>query len=77
MFFIYFPQVGLGQLHYQGGRGVDLDYQKALHYFTQAANAGNAMAMAYLGKVRDFVRARIYYSKSNLEGTQYVYRLLF
>lgn len=44
-------QVGLGQLHYQGGRGVDLDYQKALHYFTQAANAGNALAMAYLGKI--------------------------
>ncbi|XP_045460134.1 protein sel-1 homolog 1 isoform X2 [Harmonia axyridis] len=44
-------QVGLGQLHYQGGRGVDLDYQKALHYFTQAANAGNAVAMAYLGKI--------------------------
>uniref|UniRef100_A0A6P7G3Y7 Protein sel-1 homolog 1 n=1 Tax=Diabrotica virgifera virgifera TaxID=50390 RepID=A0A6P7G3Y7_DIAVI len=44
-------QVGLGQLHYQGGRGVELDYQKALHYFTQAANAGNALAMAYLGKI--------------------------
>ncbi|CAG9765806.1 unnamed protein product [Ceutorhynchus assimilis] len=44
-------QVGLGQLHYQGGRGVDLDYQKAMHYFTQAASAGNAMAMAYLGKI--------------------------
>ncbi|KAG5877443.1 hypothetical protein JTB14_033734 [Gonioctena quinquepunctata] len=44
-------QVGLGQLHYQGGRGVELDYQKALDYFTQAANAGNAMAMAYLGKI--------------------------
>ncbi|CAG9854135.1 unnamed protein product [Phyllotreta striolata] len=44
-------QVGLGQLHYQGGRGVDLDYQKALHYFTQAAQAGNALAMAYLGKI--------------------------
>uniref|UniRef100_A0AAR5QCP3 Uncharacterized protein n=1 Tax=Dendroctonus ponderosae TaxID=77166 RepID=A0AAR5QCP3_DENPD len=44
-------QVGLGQLHYQGGRGVDLDYQKAMHYFTQAADAGNAMAMAYLGKI--------------------------
>lgn len=44
-------QVGLGQLHYQGGRGVDLDYEKAMHYFTQAANAGNAMAMAYLGKI--------------------------
>lgn len=44
-------QVGLGQLHYQGGRGVELDYQKAMHYFTQAANAGNAIAMAYLGKI--------------------------
>lgn len=44
-------QVGLGQLHYQGGRGLDLDYEKALHYFTQAANAGNAIAMAYLGKI--------------------------
>ncbi|KAL3286272.1 hypothetical protein HHI36_000781 [Cryptolaemus montrouzieri] len=44
-------QVGLGQLHYQGGRGVDLDFQKALHYFTQAANSGNAVAMAYLGKI--------------------------
>lgn len=41
----------MGQLHYQGGRGVDLDYQKAMQYFTQAANAGNAVAMAYLGKV--------------------------
>ncbi|KAK4884553.1 hypothetical protein RN001_000824 [Aquatica leii] len=44
-------QVGLGQLHYQGGRGVDLDYLKAKYYFTQAANAGNAIAMAYLGKI--------------------------
>lgn len=44
-------QVGLGQLHYQGGRGIPLDYQKALQYFTQAANAGNAVAMAFLGKI--------------------------
>lgn len=44
-------QVALGQLHYQGGRGVDLDYLKALQYFTQAASAGNAIAMAYLGKI--------------------------
>lgn len=48
-------QVGLGQLHYQGGRGVDLDYKKAMYYFTQAANAGNAIAMAYLGKVTIFL----------------------
>ncbi|XP_031619658.1 protein sel-1 homolog 1 [Contarinia nasturtii] len=44
-------QVGLGQLHYQGGRGIALDHQKALSYFTQAANAGNAVAMAFLGKI--------------------------
>lgn len=44
-------QVGLGQLHYQGGRGMTLDHQKALQYFTQAANAGNAVAMAFLGKI--------------------------
>ncbi|KOB64433.1 putative Sel1l protein, partial [Operophtera brumata] len=34
--------VGLGQLHFQGGRGVTLDLNKALHYFTQAAKTGNA-----------------------------------
>uniref|UniRef100_A0A8D8GKK2 Protein sel-1 homolog 1 n=2 Tax=Culex pipiens TaxID=7175 RepID=A0A8D8GKK2_CULPI len=44
-------QVGLGQLHYQGGRGIQLDHQKALQYFSQAANAGNAVAMAFLGKI--------------------------
>ncbi|XP_062538412.1 protein sel-1 homolog 1-like [Armigeres subalbatus] len=44
-------QVGLGQLHYQGGRGIPLDHQKALQYFSQAANAGNAVAMAFLGKI--------------------------
>lgn len=44
-------QVGLGQLHYQGGRGIPLDHQKALQYFTQAANAGNAIAMGFLGKI--------------------------
>ncbi|XP_045503038.1 protein sel-1 homolog 1 isoform X2 [Colias croceus] len=44
-------QVGLGQLHFQGGRGVTLDIQKALHYFQQAAKTGNAMANAYLGKI--------------------------
>lgn len=44
-------QIGLGQLHYQGGRGIPLDHQKALQYFTQAANAGNAVAMAFLGKI--------------------------
>jgi len=44
-------QVGLGQLHYQGGRGVNMDHQNALNYFQQAADAGNAVAMAFLGKM--------------------------
>ncbi|XP_045113091.1 protein sel-1 homolog 1-like isoform X1 [Portunus trituberculatus] len=44
-------QVGLGQLHYQGGRGVEQDHQRALNYFMQAAEAGNANAMAFLGKM--------------------------
>ncbi|XP_014285370.1 protein sel-1 homolog 1 isoform X2 [Halyomorpha halys] len=44
-------QVGLGQLHYQGGRGVVRDHQKALHYFLQAADAGNPIAMAFLGRI--------------------------
>ncbi|CAH0728616.1 unnamed protein product, partial [Brenthis ino] len=44
-------QVGLGQLHFQGGRGVTLDLNKALHYFQQAAKTGNAVANAFLGKI--------------------------
>ncbi|XP_043501038.1 protein sel-1 homolog 1 [Polistes fuscatus] len=44
-------QVGLGQLHYQGGRGVPLDHQRALQYFLHAADAGNPIAMAFLGKI--------------------------
>lgn len=44
-------QVGLGQLHYQGGRGVEQDHHRALNYFMQAADAGNANAMAFLGKM--------------------------
>lgn len=44
-------QVGLGQLHYQGGRGIPLDHRKALSYFLPAANSGNAVAMGFLGKI--------------------------
>lgn len=44
-------QVGLGQLHYQGGRGVQLDHERAVQYFLRAAEAGNPVAMAFLGKV--------------------------
>lgn len=44
-------QLGLGQLHYQGGRGVETDHRLAMHYFQQAADAGNPMAMSFLGKM--------------------------
>lgn len=44
-------QVGLGQLHYQGGRGVEQDHRRALDYFLQAADTGSANAMAFLGKM--------------------------
>lgn len=49
-------QLGLGQLHYQGGRGVEQDHQRALNYFLRAADAGDAHAMAFLGKVCIFHR---------------------
>uniref|UniRef100_A0A452GYK7 Fibronectin type-II domain-containing protein n=1 Tax=Gopherus agassizii TaxID=38772 RepID=A0A452GYK7_9SAUR len=44
-------QVGLGQLHLHGGRGVEQNHQRAFEYFNQAANAGNSHAMAFLGKL--------------------------
>lgn len=44
-------QVGLAQLYYTGGRGVEQNYEQAFHYFSEAAEAGNANAYAYLGKM--------------------------
>ncbi|XP_068255167.1 protein sel-1 homolog 1 isoform X2 [Nyctibius grandis] len=44
-------QVGLGQLHLHGGRGVEQNHQRAFEYFNQAAYAGNSHAMAFLGKM--------------------------
>lgn len=44
-------QVGLGQLHFQGARGVAQNQYRAFHYFTMAAESGNTNAMAYLGKM--------------------------
>lgn len=44
-------QLGLGQLHYHGGRGVPLDHERALEYFQHAADGGNPVAMAFLGKI--------------------------
>lgn len=44
-------QVGLGQLHFQGGRGIPLDYEKAHHYFLQAAEANSPIALGFLGRM--------------------------
>lgn len=44
-------------MHYQGGRGVEQDHQRALNYFLRAADAGDAHAMAFLGKVRSLIKS--------------------
>ena len=44
-------QIAVGQIHYQGMRGVPKDHRKALKFLKMAANSKNANAMAYLGKV--------------------------
>ncbi|PIK58743.1 hypothetical protein BSL78_04315 [Apostichopus japonicus] len=46
-------RVGLGQLNYQGGRGIEQNHQRAFEYFTQAAETGDATAQAFLGKAAD------------------------
>lgn len=38
--FLLSTLVGLGQLHFQGGRGVELNPTKAFHYFKQASESG-------------------------------------
>jgi len=55
-------QVGLGQVHYQGGRGIEVNHRLALHFFTQAAEMNNPVALAMLGKLHlmgsgDFLKA--------------------
>lgn len=47
-------QVALGQIHFQGARGVERDHKKALYYFQKAAESGNSNAMAYLGKIYSY-----------------------
>ncbi|KAL8572082.1 hypothetical protein ACOMHN_026707 [Nucella lapillus] len=44
-------QIVLGQLYYQGGRGVAVNHEMAHHYFITAAESGNGNAYAYLGKM--------------------------
>ncbi|KAI2799633.1 Protein sel-1 1 [Blomia tropicalis] len=70
-------QVGLGQLHFQGGRGVELNPNRAYHYFKLAAESGNTNAMAYLGKmhlegnkvvIRDYEKAYKYFKMAAEKG---------
>ncbi|EDV20294.1 uncharacterized protein TRIADDRAFT_32291, partial [Trichoplax adhaerens] len=44
-------QVALGQLYYQGGRGVKKDHLKALKYFKMATKATDGIGDAFLGKL--------------------------
>ncbi|XP_051980885.1 protein sel-1 homolog 1-like [Xyrauchen texanus] len=62
-------QVGLGQLHLHGGRGVEQNHQRAYDYFNQAANAGNTHAMAFLGKM--FSEGNEYVSQNNETALHY------
>ncbi|XP_068609694.1 protein sel-1 homolog 1 [Brachionichthys hirsutus] len=62
-------QVGLGQLHLHGGRGVEQNPQRAYDYFTQAANAGNTHAMALLGKM--YSEGSEYIAQDNNTALQY------
>lgn len=40
-------QYGLGLLHYQGARGLHIQYDKALHYFSRAAEAVSSIIHFY------------------------------
>ncbi|XP_051908692.1 protein sel-1 homolog 1 [Hippocampus zosterae] len=62
-------QVGLGQLHLHGGRGVEQNHQRAYDYFNQAANAGNTHAMAFLGKM--YSEGSDYLPQNNETALQY------
>uniref|UniRef100_A0A8C5HK33 Fibronectin type-II domain-containing protein n=1 Tax=Gouania willdenowi TaxID=441366 RepID=A0A8C5HK33_GOUWI len=62
-------QVGLGQLHLHGGRGVEQNHQRAYDYFNQAANAGNTHAMAFLGKM--FSEGSDFIPQNNETALQY------
>ena len=42
-------QIALGQLHYYGARGVELDYAQALRYFTTAFEQGQNGAVGNIG----------------------------
>lgn len=62
-------QVALGQIHFQGARGIERDHKKALIYFRKAAELGSSHAMAYLGKIYSYGTGDV---KQNIE-TAYEY----
>ncbi|GCB64461.1 hypothetical protein scyTo_0014772, partial [Scyliorhinus torazame] len=44
-------QVGLGQLHLTGAKGIEQDYEKAFYYLSKAAYGGSTNALGFLGKM--------------------------
>ncbi|XP_065198880.1 protein sel-1 homolog 1-like [Sycon ciliatum] len=44
-------QMALGQLYMQGGQGVGVDLQEALHFFTMAHKGGNTNAGGFIGQI--------------------------
>lgn len=62
-------QIVLGQLYYQGGRGVAVNHENALHYFVTAAESGNPNAYAYLGKM--YSEGSPFVPQNNITAFQY------
>ena len=62
-------QYGLGLLHYQGARGLTIQYDKAFYYFSKAAESGNNYAMAYLGKL--YLEGGDHVKQDNLTALKY------
>ncbi|XP_076442621.1 protein sel-1 homolog 1-like [Babylonia areolata] len=62
-------QIVLGQLYYQGGRGVAVNHELAHHYFVTAAESGNGNAYAYLGKM--YSEGSPYIPQNNVTALQY------
>lgn len=62
-------QVVLGQLFYQGGRGVPINHERAHYYFMMAAESANANAFAFLGKMHSEGSPVV--QQDNLSALQY------
>lgn len=44
-------QAIIGQVYYQGGHGIEQDYNQAFRFFEQAAEQGDVASMAALGEM--------------------------